>query len=67
MKSNQMIGDFVKVHSPAYQQLRRAKIIDVKENDCFHVSYIDFGGTEVVNSHNIFELSMELSKMVCIQ
>lgn len=64
MKTNKIIGDFVKVNSPAYQQLRRAKIIDVKENSCFHVSYIDFGDSEVVHSRYIFELSTELNEKV---
>jgi len=58
-KVNPAIGDIVKVFSHLFSDFYRAKILDI-DNNQFHVSYIDFGNTEIVSSNEIFELSDEL-------
>lgn len=65
IKKHPAVGDIVKVLSPSFKDFFRAEIKNVINND-FHVSYIDFGNTEVVQSSNIFELSNELKKEVII-
>lgn len=59
-KTNLVIGDIVKVFSPSFQGLYRAEIINIVDNTDFHVSYLDFGNTEIIQSSDIFELSDEL-------
>lgn len=63
-KTNIVIGDIVKVFSPTFQELYRAKIIQNVDGVNFRVFYIDFGNTEVVESTNIFELSDNLESKV---
>lgn len=63
-KTNIVIGDIVKVFSPTFQELYRAKIIQNVDGVNFRVFYIDFGNTEVVESSNIFELSDNLESKV---
>jgi len=63
IKINPVVGDIVKVLSKSFGGLYRAKILNIDNND-FHVSYIDFGNTEIVHSSEIFELSDELKKEV---
>lgn len=60
IKENPTIEDIVKVLSPSYKDFYRAKILNIGNNNDFHVFYIDFGNTEVVQSSDIFELSDEL-------
>jgi hypothetical protein len=55
-KINPVVGDIVKVFSPFYQDIFRAKIVDVKGNN-YQVFFIDFGNYEQVQSRNIFELT----------
>lgn len=62
-KTNVVIGDIVKVLSPSFDQLCRARVTNI-ENDNFYVSYIDFGNEEIIPLSNIFELSDELKKEV---
>lgn len=62
-KTNAVIGDIVLMFSPSFQEFYRAKIINIKNID-FHVSFIDYGNTEVVKSSNIFDLSDDLKNKV---
>lgn len=62
--TNSIIGDIVKVFSPFYQSFFRARIENIVDNTKFHVSYVDFGNTEIVNPSDIFELSDALKNEV---
>lgn len=66
IKKHIIVGDLVKVFSPFFKDLFRAKIIDIIDNIKFHVFYIDFGNLEIVHSSDIFELSEELKIKVKI-
>jgi len=66
IKTNPAIGNIVKVFSPYFQDFYRAKILNIVNNNEFHVSYIDFGNVEIVHLNDIFELEHELSKEVSI-
>lgn len=61
IKTNLAIGDIVKAFSPSFDGLFRAKILNIENNVGIHVSYIDFGNTEIIQSNFIFELSDELN------
>lgn len=63
-KSNLAVGDLVKVFSPKFQAFYRAKILNITDNAKFHVSYIDFGNEEIMESSDIFELPDELKLQV---
>lgn len=64
VKINPVVGDIVKVLSPLFQGLYRAKIVEVKSSNSYEVFYIDFGNIEIVQSKDIFELSDNLKKKV---
>lgn len=64
IKTNVVIGDIVKVSSPSFQELYRAKVLQIVDDVNFCVFYIDFGNTEVVKSSDIFELSDNLKTEV---
>lgn len=64
VNANPVIGDVVKVYSQLYRQFYRAKVISSEGNNCFCVSYIDYGDTEVVESSDIFELAENIKKKV---
>ncbi|VVC40574.1 Hypothetical protein CINCED_3A001375 [Cinara cedri] len=59
---NLVIGDTVKVLSPSFEDLFRAKIVNIKDNGDCYVFYSDYGNTEVVSPSNIFQLSDNLKK-----
>ncbi|XP_050057688.1 uncharacterized protein LOC114129948 isoform X1 [Aphis gossypii] len=62
VNANPVLGDIVKVFSPAYKSYYRAKILSAEGKNCFRVLYIDYGDIEMAELCNIFELSDNLKK-----
>ncbi|XP_060853511.1 uncharacterized protein LOC132931636 isoform X2 [Rhopalosiphum padi] len=58
-----VLGDVVKVLSPTYNHFYRAKILSAESENCFRVSYIDYGDIEIAELCNIFELSDNLKNI----
>ncbi|XP_029347622.1 uncharacterized protein LOC100166817 isoform X3 [Acyrthosiphon pisum] len=61
IKNHPVVGDMVKVFSPHFGDLFRAKILKNK-NGSYDVFYIDYGNIETVPSNIIYELADELKK-----
>jgi len=63
IKLHPVVGDLVKVFSPHFGDLFRAKILK-NNNGSYDVFYIDYGNIETVPSTVIYELADELKKVI---
>lgn len=63
-KNYPVVGDVVKVLSPEFGCLYRAKILKHNRTGTYTVFYIDYGNTEIVSSDVIYELDEELLKVI---
>lgn len=61
IKTNLALGDIVKAFSPSYEELYRAKVLNIENNGDIYVLFIDFGNTERIPSNYIYELSETLN------
>lgn len=59
------VGDIIAAKKKSGAKFYRAEVVSKVDNEHFNVCFIDFGTREIVNRHNIVQLSHSQVKVNC--